>query len=741
MIGMRVTGIITILLLLIWSGTWAQSVKLEWAGHNTGSGQSSAVDIAVSDSGFVYVVGYFTDTVDLDPGAATLTTISAGAKDIFVQKLSPSGSLVWAKRIGGTGNDEVKAIAVDRLGNAFLTGSFSGAVDFNPGAATNNLTSAGGTDIFVQKLSAAGNYLWAYKIGGISNDVGRDIAIDAVGAAYITGTFIGTVNFNPGGTAVNFTSASPNFPDFFVLKISATPAYVWVKKVGGTGFDESFAITVDQLGSVYTTGNFSAFADFNPDAGVDTLFAQPSRDVFILKLNANGSYGWAKQLNGSLFASQGNDIAVDAARNLYVTGQFISRVDFDPGPDSVFLTPAGGSDPFVLKLDSLGAYVWARNFTGIASGQGAALAIDSVGSVYTTGFFSATFDFDPGADNYNLTTGGQATDVYISKLDSSGQFIWARNVGHAGNDAGEAIAVDTLGNVYFAGSFVDTVDFDPTIGATELIGADSATTFIAKWNPCEPTFATLDTAACYAFTSASGLVYDSSGVYREALLNASGCDSFIVINLTINDTARQTLVQTSCGSYQLNGQTYDSTGVYTQLFTSFSGCDSVLTLELIVNANVQADVTQSGDTLLATAVSGITYQWLDCNNGLDTIAGADGATFIPTASGDYALAVNANGCGDTSACFTITIVGTEEAFGERFALYPNPSNGKFTIVLGSFYPELGVTVSNLAGQTIWAANYQNQSSLEVDLDIPAGLYLITIVDGAGNRQVLRIAKD
>lgn len=729
---------LSILCLFGFLSAQAQSTKLEWAKHNSG-GQSAATDMAISDSGFLYVVGYFTDTVDFDPGPDTFFMVSAGDKDIFIQKLSPNGDLVWAKRMGGPGNDEVNAVAVDPLGNVYTTGSFVGTVDFNPGIATNNLTSTGGSlDIFVQKLTAAGNYVWAYRMGGAGTDIGRDLTVDATGAVYVTGSFVGTVNFNPGGTS-NLTSSTPQFADIFVQKVSTTRVFAWARRVGGIGIDEALAITLDRAGNIYTTGYFSEVVDFDPGAGTDSLWAAPSRNVFIHKLTNAGNHLWARQLKGSLFASQGKGITTDHDHNVYLTGYFFATVDFDPGPDTLLFTSTGGSDPFVLKLDSAGGYIWARQITGIASNQGLAIAVDKEKYVYTTGFFSFTADFDPSNDNFDLTANGSASDVFVHKLDSTGQLVWARQVGASGADRGEAIAVDTLGNVYFAGSFSQTVDFDPTAGIAELVG-DSISSFVAKWSPCTPTYATVDTAACYTFTSATGQFYTSSGTYTENILNTSGCDSIIIINLTINDTARHTITETACGSFELNGQTYDSTGIYTQLFTSAAGCDSILTLELIINPVPEASVTQIGDTLTATT-TGATYQWLDCNNGYVAIAGAIHSTFVPMETGDYALAVTANGCTDTSACFNIIIIGVEEKAVGNFALYPNPNNGKFTIALGTQQAQVDVLIMNLAGQTVWLETLKNQSTIDLDLDLPSGVYLVSITTANSNKQVIKLVKE
>lgn len=714
-------------------------VTLEWAQYNSGTGAATTVDIAISDSGFVYVVGRFEDTIDVDPGPNTMLLVSAGDKDMFIQKLNSDGTLIWAKRIGGSNLDEIQAVAVDQLGNVYCTGSFSGTVDFNPGTGTNNLVSNGGSkDVFVLKLSAAGNYVWARRMGNSGVDVGYDIAVDAAGNVYTTGSFVGTVDFNPGSGTANLVGAGNQFADVFIQKLNSSGNYLWAKKVGGNDIDMAYGIALDSDANIYTTGFFGGIVDFDPDAiGTDSFFASPSRDVFVLKLNTAGTYVWAKQLDGTLFNSQGRDIAIDSARNIYLTGYFVSTVDFDPGPDTFYMTPLGGNDPFILKLDSLGGFRWAKQLGGISSNQGYALAIDAESSVYTTGYFSTSVDFDPGTDTYNMTSDG-GFDVFVQKLDSAGQFMWAHKIGSTGSDRGEAIAVDSLGNIYTGGSFSLTVDFDPTLaGSTTLTSAGSTDAFITKWSQCNPTILVIDTTTCYTFTSESGNTYTTTGTYTESYLNASGCDSLVTINLTINDTTYQTLTETACDSFVLNGQRYDSTGTYVQLLANAAGCDSILTLELTINT-IEATVAQTEDTLTATT-TGASYQWLDCEN-LSPIVGATDSVFVPTISGNYALTVSANGCTDTSACFNIVIIGINESFGERFSLYPNPTMGGITIALGGHYPQVQVTVSTLTGQTMSTATHHNLSALELYLDAPAGMYLVTLTSAQGQR-VLKVVKE
>ena len=318
------------------------------------------------------------------------------------------GDFVWAKRMGGTGADEGRGIALDSAGNVYTTGRFEGTVDFDPGAGTFTLTSAGDNDIFVSKLDSEGNFLWAKAMGGTSGDEGRGIALDSAGNVYTTGRFEGTADFDPGTGTFNLTSAGGL--DIFVSKLDSEGNFAWAKAMGGTHYDLGYGIAVDSVDNVYIVGAFGGTADFDPGAGTFNLTSADWNDIFVSKLDSAGNFVWAKGMGGT-HDDYGFGIAVDSASNVYTTGRFSDTVDFDPGAGTFNLTSAGGDDIFVSKLDSAGDFVWAKGMGGTGYG----IAVDSAGNVYTTGSFISTADFDPEACAFNLTSAGIG-DIFVSKL-------------------------------------------------------------------------------------------------------------------------------------------------------------------------------------------------------------------------------------------------------------------------------------------------------------------------------------
>ncbi len=386
----------------------------------------------------------------------------------------------WAKQLGGTASDLCRDVTTDAAGNVYTTGSFQGTVDFDPGAGTANLTSAGGTDIYISKFDASGNYVWALRIGGTTGDEGNGIALDAAGNIYLTGYFRGTVDFDPGAGVVSLANSAG--ADVFVLKLDATGAFTWVKQIGGNSSDhQGNRITVDGAGNVYTTGKFIGALDFDPGAGTVTLGVAASTmpQYYIQVLNSVGDYVWAKFIGNSNSTAMGFDIEVNSAGEVYTCGYFQSTgLDFDPSNASAVMSSLN-YDIFVNKWSTTGAYLWAKKMGGPNNDEGLGLVLDQSGNVYTTGFFYNTGDFDPSGATANLVSAG-AGDIFISKLNASGNYMWAKRFGGSGDDYGYAMCVDGQGAIYSTGFFNGTADFDPGTGTANLIANAGRDAYISK---------------------------------------------------------------------------------------------------------------------------------------------------------------------------------------------------------------------------------------------------------------------
>jgi hypothetical protein len=325
-------------------------------------------------------------------------------------------------------------------------------------------TPAGGA--LISASPENGEFVWARGLGGIEPEQGTDIFVDGAGNVYTTGAFGGTADFDPGPGTFNLTSAGGW--DVFVSKLDSSGNFVWAKAFrGATHYTGGYGIFVDGAGGVYTTGRFEGTVDFDPGPGTFKLTCPGIDDVFISKLDSAGNFVWAKSFGGQLF-DEGSNIVVDSAGGIYTTGQFESTADFDPGPGTFNLTSAGSGDIFVSKLDSAGDFLWAKAMGGITHDWAKDIFVTPAGDIYTTGEFSRIADFDPGPGTFNLSSGGYDGDIFVSKLDSAGDFVWAKAMGGDDYDTATSIFVGAAGDVYTTGLFQNTADFDPGEGIFNL---------------------------------------------------------------------------------------------------------------------------------------------------------------------------------------------------------------------------------------------------------------------------------
>lgn len=452
----------------------------QWAKSIGGILYENSMDIALDNEGNIYACGQFEGTIDFDPGPGVSNLTSKGFTDIFVLKLDSAGNFLWAKSMGGSSNDIGSSIALDDSANICITGYFSDTVDFDPGPGISNLTSIGFSDIFVLKLDSSGNFLWARGMGGSSYEVGISIGLESTGNIYVAGHFFGTADFDPGPETNNLISLGS--ADIFILKLNSSGNFIWAKSMGGGAYVSVSDMSVDGFGNVHTIGSFSNEIDLDPGVGTSILTALDADDIYISKLDSSGNYLWAVGIGG-FYPDYGTSIAVDNSGNVFATGLYENSVDFDPGLETFYLVSYGRTrDIFILKLDVDGNFVWAKSIGGNDSDSGASIAVDGSNNLYVNGSFSWTVDFDPGDEISNLISNG-LSDIFILKLDSLGNFVWAKGVGGTSSDGSKNIALDGNGNVYTTGTYREIVDFDPGEGVSDFASEGSTDMYILKLGP------------------------------------------------------------------------------------------------------------------------------------------------------------------------------------------------------------------------------------------------------------------
>ena len=473
---MKKTILLFCLSLLILSLTYAQS--LEWAKSMGGANFDIATDIEVDADGNVYTTGYFHGTVDFDPSGVTSTLLTAGAnRNTFIQKLNKDGNLVWAKSISGPEIVNGLGIAVDKQGNVYSIGYFLGTVDFDPNQGVHSITSRGrGADTYIQKLDSTGNLVWVTIIGAFDDITPFSIMLDDLGHIYTMGSFRGTVDFDPSTSMHDLVAVGAT--DMFVQKLDTAGNFLWAKGMGGTFDDQVLDFALDGEENVYLTGYFQDIVDFDPGSGTSYMVAGNSPEIFIQKLDSAGNFVWAKEIDGGSF-DNGWGIATDTLGHVYITGSFGETADFDPGVAIYNLTAIGEEDAFILKLTTDGNFVWAKNIGGLNSDAGNYLLVDGYGDLYLTGTFESTVDFDPNIGVSNLTSSG-LMDVFLLKLHPDGDFVWAKKMGGGARDEAFKSAFDDLGNIHLAGYFEGAVDIDPNASAHFLSSNGSGDIFVLK---------------------------------------------------------------------------------------------------------------------------------------------------------------------------------------------------------------------------------------------------------------------
>ena len=442
--------------------TNGQVITIEWAVQLGGEQFDSGKSITIDNEGNILTTGLFGETADFDPGPSNQLLTSAGFNDIFISKLTSSGEFIWAAKMGGSANDKGGSIITSSEGDIITAGLFNGVANFYPGTGTYNLTSTGQSDIFISKISGNGNYIWAKGLGGIESDgiLTESIAIDMIGNIYVQGFFRDTVDFDPGPGVYNLTAVS-NW-DIFILKLDGDGNFIWAKNIGGLTFKRGMAMNLDNDGSVLITGEFIDTVDFNPGTGIYNLIStsELSSDIFVLKLSNSGEFIWAKSMGG-YDAERGNSIDTDIDNSIYVTGEFWGTVDFNPDTGSYELTSSGWYDSFILKLSPEGSFIWAKKLGGITSDYGYSIEVDHFGNVYSSGTFSTEIDLNPNAGS-NIVSAKGMTDVYISALNTDGEYIWGGSIGGIGTDEVNSITTDEDENIYLTGNFSDLCDLDPS---------------------------------------------------------------------------------------------------------------------------------------------------------------------------------------------------------------------------------------------------------------------------------------
>lgn len=576
-------------MLVLAIGLTAQTYDWSWA---TQSGGADAITqgkrIAVDASGNSYVTGFFSGEANFGQFSVT----SSGTFDVFVAKTDADGNYLWVKRAGGSGQEEGMSIAADEFGNCYITGYHLQDAFFGS-------TLLSGSGVFISKLDPSGNWLWAQQVVG-NTAQGIDVDIDIEGNVLVTGDFENSASF---GTTILTSHGSS---DIFVAKLNPMGGWIWAVNAGGTSSDVGFGVDSDTNGSYYVTGGCFGSAVF----GAIAISGYGNQDVFIAKLSNDGVWLWVNHGGGGDF-DYGFDIVTDISGNSYAIGEIRGNAQF--GDYTLYNNNEG--EVFIAKLNHLGEWQWVETAGGIANDRGYGIACDSQDCVFITGDFNGTAEIG----SYTLVSNG-STDIFVSKLDSQGNWLWAYSVGGGQNDSGYGIAVDSTDNCYLTGYFQGTADFGI---ALSCIGAVDC--FVAKLSPLPFYEIEANLIGVRAGSTAWG-DYDNDGDL-DILLTGSTTEDTIssITKLYRNDgnnsfiDVNADLIGVDCSAVAWGD--YDNDGYLDIILTGFTGNAFV---SKIYHNNGSGSFTDINAGLTGIANSSVDWGDYDNDGDLDILmAGSD----------------------------------------------------------------------------------------------------------------------
>ncbi len=446
----------------------ADTNSFAWARRGGGPAADMAAGVSVDASTNAIIVGSFSGTASF--GDAQIT--AKGATDLFVAKYQGDGSLAWVQGWGGTQEDAAAGVATETNGYAVVVGYYRGAASF--GSLTLPILGGNSLNGFILRVGPGGTPQWVAGIASAGDDRASAVAVDQEGNSYVTGTFMGTIQF---GSGVSITSLNAVVPEAYLASYTPSGATRWARRIGATRGAVGYAVTTDASGHVFVAGEFLGTGSFD---GV-VLTSGGDRDSFAAKYSSgSGDRLWA--VRHGLGAADGTRAAItDSQGNLILGGYFNGSIDF--GPQT--LSAQGRKDFFIAKLNPEGQLIWARAGGGLQDDNLLGVTVSSLGGVTAVGNFSGSLQ----VGSLQVAATGGASDAFLLRLDPDGTPRSLVRAGSPGNgvDSANAVAIDLRGHTFVAGEFSDTATFGAhTLTTGNLTNRDA---FLVRRVTIPPTIA------------------------------------------------------------------------------------------------------------------------------------------------------------------------------------------------------------------------------------------------------------
>jgi hypothetical protein len=767
--------------------------NLLWARRAGGGDDTQAWGVAVS-SNAVYITGYFRGTINFNtpsaPGSNEITSASGSDYDPFLAKYDLNGNFQWARRAGNTQNETPFSKVAVRGSDVYWLGTFRGTANFNTPSApgSNELTSAGGDDIFVAKFNEAGTIQWLRRAGGTSDEIPRGIAT-GIGGVFVVGDFYGSMNVNGSNTisVSNAGGCSSSCTDGFLFRLDFSGGVQWARRMGGGLADRAYDVKADESGNVYVTGAFVDVANFNtPDAsGSNELTSAGDWDIFVAVYDSNsGNYQVGRRAGGTS-TDMGQGLALGNNGKVFVTGFFSSATaNFNtpsaPGSNEISnSTNSGSSDFFVASFTHVNSstmgFNWARSGGSIGGEEGRAITYSTGNErIWATGYYNGIATF-----------GGQSTapatlrDIFLVRYNECPNVTF-----NTGTVPTSSLVVGTPTSF-----FVNTNAFaSPTYSISPALPTGlslNASTGEISGTPLQTT-----SSITYTITAAQGNCQGSQTISLAVECPAFNYTPSTLPNATLGIAYNQTVQANSPNGLTYNQYTLDlsvgrlpdglslntSTGTISGtpteagtfnlkilatsnshpcgdaiLYTFTVNCPTSVTFTpaTLANGNVG---TPYSVTISSSLGAGATYSispalpaGLSLNASTGEISGTPTVTSPLTT---YTVtATRASGAPGTIACtatqnYTFEIgaaLAINEMISKNIQVYPNPSNNYITLSTQDRNIQIqSVEILNTQGQAV--IRETDASSLNISA-LPVGMYLLRIKTQSGDIALKKIIKE
>ncbi|MFO0357303.1 MAG: T9SS type A sorting domain-containing protein [Sphingobacteriaceae bacterium] len=618
-----------------------------WVKQIGGTNTEKTYDL-VADATGAWLAGNFMGTCDFDPSIATSNTTSLGGGtdgDGFFAKYDFNGNFQWGVRLGSTANDRCIGIAVDASQNAFVTGFVGGNADMDPSASSFSLMVSGTYNTYFAKYTSTGTLTFAKQItGGYSE--GDDIAIDASGNIYLTGSYATANDFDPSIATANLSTSSLTQLDIYLAKYDASGNYTFAKQIGGIGVDIGFQVKPDASGNIYLGGVFSNTCDFDPTVTVSNLTSAGQGDLFVAKYTSAGNLIWVNGTGGTT-----NDycygLGLDASNNVYITGKVQgTNIDFDPSI-SISAVTASSSCVYLAGYNSSGAFQFVHTPGNIAS-EGRSLFVNS--SVYITGFYNNIGDFDFGAPTANLSSVG-SSDIFMAKYNlcagspPAQPSIISGNTSICPNTSQQYSVTNDPSATGYVWTYPSGWTGTNTTNILSAVSGTSGNITVAASNSCG-----LGPASSLSVTVNLTPVATASN-------NGPVCAGS---SFTLFGNGASTYTWAGPNSFNVNTQNHAFTnsilshaGVYTVYVTSIAGCTAVAQTTVVINSlptvTVNNPIACVGSNLTFSASGANTYTWSGPNSFTSNLQNPTITSVPLAANGQYTLiGKSAAGCSATA---------------------------------------------------------------------------------------------